>query len=248
MNDTNLISEAVQSLSSMLSERIASNNNKLKKSAITLAYWIKDFVRLLAKEISSPKSYRRYERGSVISVHLGFRIGHEEGGLHYAIVLDKFDTSKNSILTVLPLTSVKESVDIEHLYFKDLYLGGEITDAIYNKIRNTATALMKELNRLNDEWAELIDSEDRDAFKISECEKELKRVGNENLLARKQLAKVAKMKSGSIALADQIITVSKLRIYDPCTSKDLLYGIKVSDDTLNKIDEKIQQLYLYICQ
>ena len=57
-------------------------------------------------------------------------------------------------------------------------------------------------------------------------------------------AKVAKMKSGSIALADQIVTVSKLRIYDPCSSKDLLYSVKISDDTMNKLDEKIKQLYI----
>ena len=103
---------------------------------------------------------------------------------------------------------------------------------------------MAELERLNAEWSKLVNANERDALAISECEQELKRVGGKNLLARKHLTKVAKMKSGSIALADQIVTVSKLRIYDPCSSKDLLYGIKVSDDTMNKLDEKIKQLYI----
>ncbi len=244
MNPQNLISNAVNQLSSLLTSRMKSADNKLQKSAVTLAYWIKDYVRFLGKELSAPSTYRRYNRGCVVSVHLGFRIGHEEGGLHYAIVLDKFDSTRNAILTVLPLTSLKGNVDLRNLYFKNLYLGSEITDAIYEKIRQVTARLTTEWNQLNDEWAKLVNAEERDALKIGECGKELKRVATENLLARNHLAKVATMKSGSIALVDQIITVSKLRIYDPCSSKDMLYGIKVSDETMDKIDEKIKQLYI----
>ncbi|MBO6202191.1 MAG: hypothetical protein J6O13_01545 [Selenomonas sp.] len=244
MKEQNLVSEAIQALSTLLTNRLVSKNTHLRKSATTLAYWVKDYVRLLGKELSSPAVNRRYDRGCVVSVHLGFRIGHEEGGLHYAIVLDKYDTTKNTILTVLPLTSLKDKVDLDHLFYKHLFLGSEITDAIYEKIRQTTAKLTAELEKLNTEWTRLVNADDRDAFKISQCEQELKRVGNKNLVARKQLAKVAKMKSGSIALADQIVTISKLRIYDPCSSKDLLYGIKVSKETMDKIDEKIKQLYI----
>lgn len=244
MNEQNLISEAIHDLSALLSSRMASNNSRLKKTATTLAYWVKDYVRLLRKELSAPTSNRRYDRGCVVSVHLGFRIGHEEGGLHYAVVLDKFDTTKNSTLTVLPLTSLKTKVDVEHLFYKHLFLGSEVTDAIYEKIRQTTDKLTKELNLLNREWTMLVNSKDRDALKISQCEQALKHIGAKNLTARRQLAKVAKMKSGSIALADQIVTISKLRIYDPCSSKDLLYGIKLSNETMDKIDEKIKQLYI----
>lgn len=244
MNNQNLITEAVQALSTLLTRRISSSNAQVRKTAFTLAYWVKDYVRLLGRELSAPASYRRYDRGCVVSVHLGFRIGHEEGGLHYAIVLDKYDTTKNTILTVLPLTSLKEHVDVEHLFYKHLFLGGEITDAIYEKLRRTSEKIDLELNQLNEKWSKLVNSEERDPLQISQCEQELKRVGAKNQIVRKQLAKVAKMKSGSIALADQIVTVSKLRIYDPCTSKDLLYGIKVSNDTMDKIDAKIKQLYI----
>ena len=80
MSAQNLISDAVRSLSSLLTSRLASADSKLQKSAVTLAYWIKDYVRLLGKEINAPHTYRRYKRGCVVSVHLGFRIGHEEGG------------------------------------------------------------------------------------------------------------------------------------------------------------------------
>ena len=75
-------------------------------------------------------------------------------------------------------------------------------------------------------------------------EKELKRVGVKNKLINKQLAEVSKMKSGSIALVDQIVTISKLRIYDPRFSQDMLFGIRLNDDMMNKIDDKIRDLFL----
>jgi len=244
MNNQNLISEAIRALRTLLNERIGSTNHLINKSAVTLAYWLKDYVRLLRRETTAPASYRRYGRGCVVSVNLGFRIGHEEGGLHYAIVLDKYDTTQNSTLTVLPLTSLKSKVDVQHLFYKHLFLDNEITDAIYEKLRQSSEKLTAELERLNAEWSKLVSSSERDAQKISQYEQELQRVGDKNQVVRKQLTKVAKMKSGSIALADQIVTISKLRIYDPCSSRDLLHGIKVSDGTMDKIDAKIKKLYI----
>lgn len=55
---------------------------------------------------------------------------------------------------------------------------------------------------------------------------------------------ISRMKSGSIALVDQITTVSKIRIYDPLYYKDVLSGIRVSDEILDLIDDKIKELYL----
>ena len=52
------------------------------------------------------------------------------------------------------------------------------------------------------------------------------------------------MKKGSIALVHQITTISKQRIYNPKTSKDILSNVKVSDTTLDLIDSKIKELFL----
>ena len=50
-----------------------------------LAYWLNDYARLLQSEQSfDPKKLIRYKRGSIVKVHLGYNIGSEEGGLHYA--------------------------------------------------------------------------------------------------------------------------------------------------------------------
>lgn len=51
------------------------------------------------------------------------------------------------------------------------------------------------------------------------------------------------MKKGSIAIVNQITTVSKMRIYDPKTSSGVLAGITLSQEQMNKINDKIKELY-----
>ena len=51
------------------------------------------------------------------------------------------------------------------------------------------------------------------------------------------------MKCGSIALVGQITTVSKIRIYDPLYPNDVLAKIRLSEEAMDKIDEKIRSLF-----
>lgn len=59
------------------------------------------------------------------------------------------------------------------------------------------------------------------------------------------IKELTRMKSGSIALIGQITTVSKYRIYDPLSTKNVLHGIKLSDQTLTIIDNKIKELFTH---
>ena len=52
------------------------------------------------------------------------------------------------------------------------------------------------------------------------------------------------MKKGSIALINQITTISKQRIYNSKKDMDILSGIKLSNEKMNLIDEKIKKLFL----
>jgi len=52
------------------------------------------------------------------------------------------------------------------------------------------------------------------------------------------------MKEGSIALISQITTISKMRIIKPQKNSDALSGICLSSESLDKIDEKILELYI----
>lgn len=54
---------------------------------------------------------------------------------------------------------------------------------------------------------------------------------------------ILNMKKGSIALTNQITTISKIRIYDPLYSHHVLYGIRLQPTTLAKLDNKIKELY-----
>ena len=82
--------------------------SEYKKSDL-LAYWIKDFAEYHDQErtFNIAKS-GVYSRGDVIKVNLGFNIGNELGGLHYCIVLNKYDNTRNGTLNVVPLTSRKD--------------------------------------------------------------------------------------------------------------------------------------------
>lgn len=62
------------------------------------------------------------------------------------------------------------------------------------------------------------------------------------LLKRTQ-KEISRMKTGSIALVNQIRTISKIRIYDPKTNFDVLSGVKLSNEKLDLIDHELLSLY-----
>ena len=55
---------------------------------------------------------------------------------------------------------------------------------------------------------------------------------------------ISKMKKGSIALVNQITTVSKQRIYNPQRYSDILSGLQLSDNSLKLICNKLKQLFI----
>ncbi len=81
-------------------------------------------------------------------------------------------------------------------------------------------------------------------FKLNEVYKKI----NENEIRLQLIEKINfelfQMKRGTIALVNQITTISKQRIYNPKKDVDILSGIKLSDEKMNLIDEKIKKLYI----
>jgi hypothetical protein len=66
----------------------------------------------------------------------------------------------------------------------------------------------------------------------------------EKNLIRNMNNEIKKMKQGSIGLVNQITTISKIRIYDPKSSHDVLGNIRFSSEKLDIIDDAIKDLYL----
>ncbi len=169
--------------------------SKDPSKAKKIAYWLKDYVKFLDYEKEfDPKKYKKYKRGDIINVHLGFNIGNEYGGLHYAVVI-KESSPRSGIVNIVPLTSCKKGYDINKLHPYDIYLGNNLFDGLTKKQLNEIS------NRLD------------------------------------------KMEHGSIALVGQITTISKIRIYEPKHSNDILSGVSISNENLDKIDKKIVELY-----
>lgn len=185
------------------------------KTSNLLAYWIKDYAKYHDEEKTfDTTKLITFKRGNIIKVNLGFKIGNELGGLHYCIVLDKHDNPKNGTLTVIPLTSYKNkkypnsSIDLGNELFEEL---NNIYEKEYLKIKN----------KYNNIWnlpAEQLQYFTSQLAYVSKIKEE-----------------IDKMKKGSIALTNQITTISKQRIFDD----KVLRKVRLSDNSLNLLDKKI---------
>lgn len=234
--------DAISSLSNYLTDLINSDDPKLNGKADKLSYWITDWMNFLKFEPQfSPISLRRYKRGEIIKVHLGFNIGSEEGGLHYAVVIDKENAKSSPVVTVVPLTSVKPNTDVTSLKSGSIFLGNELFTSLNAKISATKKHLSDELDTLQkivDKMSNNVTEEEKSDLRshIDSCSAEI-------VLTNKMRNEIQKMKIGSIALVNQITTISKIRIYDPKTDHDILSNIKLSNEKLDLIDSEIQKKY-----
>ena len=216
---------ALADLEKLFKSYQSSPEKKANKKATLLSYWLSDYAGILKQEETFlPNKLKRYKRGEIVKVNLGYNIGNEEGGLHYAVVLDKQNSLYSGTITILPLSSKKPSTVI-HKYILDL------GDEIYRKLRCKAQKTFEECAAK----MEITPSKENNALFLSLDLKEFKKV----------LDEIDGMKLGSIALVSQITTVSKIRIYSPLRTTDALSSIVLSPDSLNKIDNKIKELYMY---
>lgn len=238
--------DSINTLNTYLDTLIDSINANQNLKADKLSYWINDWVTFLDYESAfSPSSLRRYKRGEIIKVHLGFNIGSEEGGLHYAVVLDKENTKSSPVITIVPLTSVKETTDIANLKKGSIFLGNDLFTNLSAKVSSTRKFLTDELDLMDKLLNDRIANGSTRA-EVNEMQIRIDAATEKiNLLSRMK-CEVQKMKSGSIALVNQITTISKIRIYDPKTDHDILSNIKLSNEKLDLIDNEIRKNFTSI--
>lgn len=253
---------ALATVNALLNNYIKSEDPSVRAKADKLSYWIEDYSRYLQKESTFiPKKLKKYKRGEVLKVNLGYNVGSEEGGLHYCVVLDKDNAINNPVITIIPLTSAKPATDIKKLHSGSIYLGNSIYTTMYAKLNSLHKVYTEEFDKTilhissleaflmdlynkvkSDESIEIPnESIEADLAKIKvECDN----INAKRTSINKVLKEISKMKQGSIALVSQITTVSKLRIHDPKTSRDVLAGIRLSNENLDAIDAEIKKLYL----
>lgn len=196
--------------------------NEYKKSDL-LAYWIYDFASYHDEErtFNVAKS-GVYSRGDVIKVNLGFNIGNELGGLHYCIVLNKYDNTRNGALNVIPLTSRKDNKKYDS---SSVNLGKELYNVFQEKIEKEKQKLqqiLKELDKIDDIPINIQNIIDKEKKYIEKMENE-----------------ISKMKQDSIALINQITTISKQRIFKDTVRRN----VKISSSSLDLIDKQIIKFF-----
>lgn len=255
---------AIKSLNKMLEMFINDPSGKHLKKANLLSYWIKDYIKMIKfEEDFDPKKNIAYKRGDVVKVHFGFNIGSEYGGLHYAIVINNKNPHSSSVMTVIPLTSQKEE---QKIHPNDVNLGSEIYrnlklkhDTIFQRIQNEQEENEKSISVLDSLINTLSDVELSSSDELSEVQNTLQKAVSirDSLSSKsknyytqtKQLNKIkeeiSQMKTGSIALVDQITTISKIRVYDPRNAYGVLSGIRLSPESLDKINDKLKELFIF---
>lgn len=267
--------DSLKKLDSYITSLIQNDDPKINSKADKLCYWIKDWTTFLEYEPNfSPRKLRRYKRGEIIKVHLGYNIGSEQGGLHYAVVLDKDNPLSSPVITIVPLTSIKHKMDLNNIKSGNINLGNELFIGLSSKINTTIQHIKLQHKNISKEIAYIesrlasyetsyppldnvpINPEERseqDNKHLLSRTKHLEdiidgleryKISLENLdlhekVLDKMKTEISKMKLGSIALVNQITTISKLRIYDPKTQYDVLHGVKLSNEKLDLIDAEV---------
>lgn len=210
------------------------------KQAKLLTYWLNDWnEKFLTKEENfDPKQLIKYKRGNIVNVHLGYNVGSEQGGLHYGLVMDVFNSKSTSIITIVPLRSLKDGEDPKNLDEKyEVYLGKAL---LKEKIEYVELEKKKSEEKINNLEKEIIELKENNKKSINKKEEECiqlrKKVKNHN----KELKNLNK---GSVALVAQIRTISKLRIYEPTKSYHSLAKFILDDDNMKKVEDALINLY-----
>lgn len=230
------VKESINKLQNHLIDTINNDVVRGKSCADKISYWINDYTNYLRREKKfDPTRLIKYKKGDIVKINLGYRLGSEEGGLHFGVVLDVNNSKRSGVITIVPLTSQRPG---RNIHPDSVPIGKEIFASIISKhdtLKRKLDAEKEELNRL----FSLDDSLDENEVKrLSQL---LEKLDELSLLKKS----ILKMKEGSVALVNQIMTVSKMRIYDPTYSHDVLYGIRLSHTTIRDIDEKIMDMFIY---
>lgn len=266
--------EAIKSINKLLEQYINDPSEKHLKKANILSYWLKDFSKYIQNEEHfDPAKNISYKRGNIVKLNFGFNVGSEYGGLHYGVVLDKNNEHNSPVLTVIPLTSIKENKTVHP---NSLNLGNDIYRMLKIKYDTISKALKEEQAEIEEElslFRTLVDMANITVKELEECDQDSKEF-NEKIIASSQYStaayklqkaweekerhnkeqqdylnkiglEISRMKEGSIALVNQITTVSKMRIFDPRNLKGVLSGISLTEENMEKINQKVKELYVF---
>ena len=123
-----------------------------------------------------------------------------------------------------------------------VFLGNELYTNLSSKMSMTSKHISDELKLLE----EVLDRtpDDAPSEEFDPLQKRLDDTLLELKLLKRINGEILKMRMGSIALINQITTISKIRIYDPKTDHDILSNIKLSNEKLDLIDAEMRKKFI----
>ena len=247
--------QGIRSLNGLLESYINSGKEDMYKKAFNISSWIHSYTNYLHFEDHFlPARNISYKRGDIVKANLGYNIGNELGGIHYAVVIDKDNKHRSGMITIVPLSSRKDKV-----YERDIDLGNDL----YKQLNNKLTTLKKNAYDEKDNLDALVSvieniasshdpdekiSED-DAKKVAiifeQISKQQKDLLHKIDLLKNMQEEIDRMKTGSIAKVEQITSISKMRIIDPKQTGDVLHNISLSSSSMKLINNKLRELYFF---
>lgn len=156
-------------------------------------------------------NFKVYPRGALVFLDFGVNVGRELSGNHFGIVLNKSDSPRNGVLTVVPVSSKSNKFSVE--------LDGLISEKSLDYLEDSADQLASKIHKTDDAV-------------------ELHRLKTEAEKINRVVETYLRFNKISYAKCLDVRTISKKRIlkinkYDPVGK------ITVSNSTLNNIDRVI---------
>lgn len=240
---------------------------KIRKLNFLQAENIEKWLKIYFSSAINENSNNRYEkmlpnisRGQILAVNFGYGIQSEFRNFHYCAALHD-SPRKTSKITVIPITSKEHPHQID--------IGYEMADSLETIIRDKErSAFWKPYRELEEQYKGITDIKfgtpaigsystvyPNCTAHIKNLQIEFKLLSerlntldaeatlNKLLLNLKEfddfLNSSPKLLKHSYLRVDDITTISKARIVSPKNLKHPLYKLKLSNETLNKIDSEI---------
>lgn len=189
--------------------------------------WLNKKSKTFVKEntTSNTATYPRFDYGTILKVDFGINDGSEISGPHFAIALERYDSTKNPVITVLPLTS----------QYKKYYLplNELITDEFTKRLNAYLNIyLNKQENR------EKLKKEGYLPFDSS--------VHEDMCNIKKMITYYSSYAKSSYACINQITTISKKKIMSPKNRFDIIGRAKCGSKIMQVISQEILAKYTNI--
>ncbi|MDE6592025.1 MAG: type II toxin-antitoxin system PemK/MazF family toxin [Oscillospiraceae bacterium] len=122
-NDGSKLDNALQALKAAIIQL------PYKKQNI-IADWLFTWSKYLSFEQNfKPERLRHFRRGDIVHIHLGFNVGNEQGGSHYAVVVDINNNRGSGCVVVVPISSLDKDKGKENIHGSEVYLGKVIPNS-----------------------------------------------------------------------------------------------------------------------